>query len=98
MSVDLIRKIDDTRELFFQDFVKVDTEGVDSLKIKFLGRNGLISSLMKELGAVSKDQKPECGKAVNLLKVEISNKISEFLESNVQSLAQDNAPLALQAP
>jgi len=90
MSVDFIRKIDDTRELFLKDFESIDALGVDSLKIKFLGRNGLLSSLMKELGTVSKDQKPQCGKAVNLLKIEISNKINESLESNIQSSAKDS--------
>ncbi len=90
MSADFIRKIDDTRELFLKDFESIDTLEVDSLKIKFLGRNGLLSSLMKELGSVSKDQKPKCGKAVNLLKVEISNKINESIESNIQSSAKDS--------
>jgi len=90
MSADLIRKIDDTRELFLQDFVEIGVSDIDALKIKYLGRNGLISSLMKELGSVSKEFKPQFGKAVNILKVEISEKINESLENNLKSQSKES--------
>lgn len=50
-------------------------EELREVEIKYLGRKGLINQLLKELKDIPPDRRPEVGKLINQLKVEISNEI-----------------------
>lgn len=50
-------------------------EELREVEIKYLGRKGLINQLLKELKDIPSDRRPEVGKLINQLKVEISNEI-----------------------
>ena len=58
-------------------------DGLESLRIKYLGRKGEISELFKGLSAVSPEDKAEVGKLLNELKVSVTN----IIESSLASLS-----------
>ena len=58
---------------FLTDFATVsDSSGADLLKQKYLSRNGLVTNLFKQLGQVSKEDKPLFGQLLNLSLIHIS--------------------------
>ncbi len=48
-----------------------DLAALDKARIHYLGSHGKLTTLMKELGALSKEQKPTAGKAINTAKAEL---------------------------
>jgi phenylalanyl-tRNA synthetase alpha chain len=45
-----------------------DLAGLEQARVNFLGSNGRFTALMKQLGALSKEEKPAAGKAINVTK------------------------------
>ena len=81
--IDEIRKIESQFKLDF-DFIKSNKLNLEDVKYKYLGRKGLISNIYSLLPQVDNSQKPEVGKKINQLKIDISNKI-ESLNKNVNN-------------
>jgi phenylalanyl-tRNA synthetase alpha chain len=50
-------------------------EGLRSVEIKYLGRKGLITQILKDLRAVPQGKKPEIGRVINELKSEITSEV-----------------------
>ena len=48
-----------------------NSKDIELLKIKYLGKKGLIQHIMQQLKEVSKDLRPQIGKEINDLKEEI---------------------------
>jgi phenylalanyl-tRNA synthetase alpha chain len=48
-----------------------DAAALEQTKGAWLGPNGKFTALMKQLGALSKEEKPAAGKAINAAKVEL---------------------------
>lgn len=46
-----------------------DLAALEQARVNFLGSNGKFTALMKQLGSLSKEEKPAAGKAINLAKV-----------------------------
>jgi phenylalanyl-tRNA synthetase alpha chain len=64
---------------FLTDFATVsDSSGADLLKQKYLSRNGLVTNLFKQLGQVSKEDKPLFGQLLNQLKVDLNDKLNSL--------------------
>jgi len=53
-----------------------DLSGLDDLRVRFLGKKGEITALLKSLGAMEHEQRKAFGQAVNLAKVELAEAIS----------------------
>lgn len=51
-------------------------EGLDSLRVKYLGRKGEISALLKHIGSLVPEERPKFGAAVNALRNRIADSIS----------------------
>jgi len=81
--IDEIRKIESQFNLDF-DLIKSNELNLEEIKYKYLGRKGLISNIYSLLPQVDNSQKPEVGKKINQLKIDISNKI-ESLNKNVNN-------------
>ena len=81
--IDEIRKIESQFNLDF-DLIKSNELNLEDIKYKYLGRKGLISNIYSLLPQVDNSQKPEVGKKINQLKIDISNKI-ESLNKNVNN-------------
>ena len=53
---------------------------LDDIRVKYLGRKGLLTDMMKELSNLSKDERPLIGKELNILKGELGKLIDERKE------------------
>lgn len=51
----------------------LDASSLEELRIKYLGRKGVVASLIEELNALPAEDKPLFGKAVNLFKSQVTN-------------------------
>ena len=48
-----------------------DRRQLEDFRIKYLGRNGQISALMKQLGSAAKEDRPRLGKLANTTRSEL---------------------------
>jgi phenylalanyl-tRNA synthetase alpha chain len=53
-----------------------DMAALERARVSFLGSHGQFTALMKQLGALAKEQKPAAGKAVNAAKVELETALA----------------------
>ena len=82
--------IESVKNDFLTDFATVsDSSGTDVLKQKYLSRNGLVTNLFKQLGQVSKEDKPLFGQLLNQLKIELNDKLASF-NSNSNSVSDSD--------
>ncbi len=54
-----------------------DLAALEQARTNYLGSNGKFTALMKQLGALPKEEKPVAGKSVNLAKVELESALAE---------------------
>ncbi len=57
-----------------------DMQSLDALRVEFLGKNGLITGLLKEMKNLSVEEKKTFGQEVNVLKSEATDAISAKIE------------------
>jgi phenylalanyl-tRNA synthetase alpha chain len=57
--------------------VAADLAALEHSKAAYLGSNGKFTALLKQLGGLSKEEKPAAGKAINLAKNELEAALSE---------------------
>ena len=75
MSItDDIQKV---RSEFSSDLEKLSSDNsvLDKIRIKYLGRKGLVSALFVHMGTVSNEERPKMGQALNALKTDIESEI-----------------------
>jgi len=54
-----------------------DLSSLEQARVSFLGSHGKFTALMKQLGTLSKEEKPAAGKAINSAKAELENALVE---------------------
>lgn len=54
-----------------------DLQGLDKVRVEYLGKQGELTRLLKSLGSLSPEERPKFGQAVNLAKDNISHSIEE---------------------
>ncbi len=59
----------------------VDPSDLEPFRIKYLGKKGALTSLMKSLGALSREERPEAGKLANEIKTNLSRRFEEVKSS-----------------
>ena len=81
--MDIKESIESVRRQFRSDSdpFPSDKDSLENLKIKFLGRKGLIANLFSQIPKLSNDQKPIAGKLLNQLKIELENSFPSKTES-----------------
>lgn len=81
--MDIKESIESVRRQFRSDSdpFPSDKDSLENLKIKFLGRKGLIANLFSQIPNLSNDQKPIAGKLLNQLKIELENSFPSDTES-----------------
>lgn len=73
-------KLVELEKLILIDVEKVAAiSELDSIRVKYLGRNGELTSILRELGKLSSEERPLIGKLTNDLKVKAQNIIDEKL-------------------
>ena len=81
--MDIKESIESVRRQFRSDSdpFPSDRDSLENLKIKFLGRKGLIANLFSQIPNLTNDQKPIAGKLLNQLKIELENSFPSNTES-----------------
>jgi len=77
-----------------------DTTTVDAaedIRIKYLGRKGFLPAAMKEMGALSAEERPEVGKIANRVKTALTDAIDGRL-NDLRSQDLDGEPIDVTAP
>ncbi len=85
MSItDQIQKV---RAEFSSDLKSLSSENgaLDQIRIKYLGRKGLVASLFVQMGTVSAEERPQMGQVLNELKVDITTEIDGLNSGNLDS-------------
>ena len=62
---------------------------IDKIRIKYLGRKGLIADLFIQMGKVDQEERPQIGKVLNELKTEISLEIDGITSSGETAAESD---------
>lgn len=60
----------------------MNLEDINKLRVKYLGKNGEITGILKSLGNVAKEERPKIGKLINDIKFELEN----IIESSIRAL------------
>ena len=64
------------KESFFKELALAKSTGeLETLRVKYLGKNGLVTLLMKDMKSLSPEEKKALGQAANVLKNEIGDAI-----------------------
>ena len=81
--MDIKESIESVRRQFRSDSdpFPSDRDSLENLRIKFLGRKGLIANLFSQIPNLPNDQKPIAGKLLNQLKIELENSFPSNTES-----------------
>ncbi len=58
----------------------LDERAIEAVRVRYLGRKGELTGLMKQLGGLSSEERPAAGKAVNELKQQVLSSIERALE------------------
>ena len=74
------------KKTFLNKFKEVDAQdSLNSLKVEYLGKKGVLSSLMSQLSNAPAEKKPKLGKSINEFKSLIEESISSSLKKIEQS-------------
>ena len=77
MANALLEQVEHLKQAALSDFSAApDLAALDQMRVKFLGSHGQFTALMKQLGALSKEEKPLAGKAINSVKVELESALA----------------------
>jgi len=95
----LANKIDSVLEDFQKDSSAViDLKILEEIRIKYLGKNGLVTNLFEELKSVHKEEKPSLGKSLNSLRDQITSKITELKQNLTLRLEKEKSYIDLSLP
>lgn len=72
-------------------------EEAEAIRIKYVGRNGILNDLFNEFKAVPNEQKREVGQILNTFKIKIQEKIDELI-SNTNSSKADSKKVDVTLP
>src|SRR5476649_1522660 len=75
-----------------------DLAALDQTKGAWIGPNGKFTALMKQLGTLSKEEKPTAGKLINAAKVELEAALAARREELELSAAQPKEPTDFTLP
>ena len=88
--------IESVKNDFLTEFASIGgSSSSEILRQKYLGRNGLVTDLFKELGKVSNDDRPLYGQLLNELKNELFEKISSIQSDSDSGESSDSVDIAL---
>ena len=58
-----------------------DTKALDDLRVKFLGKKGELTAILKQMGSLSAEERPVMGQLANDVRTQLENAISEKAEA-----------------
>lgn len=89
--MDLLNRIDEVRAQLQNDVQQVgaDPQAAENLRIKYLGKKGLISVLFADFISIPAEQKPQVGRVLNILKKDAEARIQALSEKLKATSSQD---------
>ena len=91
-------KIKEIEEKFSSEIENISLPGhLEEIRVKYLGRKGIITSLLKQVSTLSNSERPVFGRLLNNFKNNISTRISEALAS-IKSAKRTEAKLDITLP
>lgn len=57
-----------------------DLKAIDDIRIKYLGKKGELTAILKQMGSLSPEERPIMGQLVNTVKAELDTEISSCIE------------------
>ncbi len=73
-----------------QQIRQADTLSVlDDARVRFLGKNGLLTAQLKKLGSLPKQERPRAGQAINLAKQELEQVVTQRRDELEQQALKD---------
>jgi phenylalanyl-tRNA synthetase alpha chain len=98
-NMDYLKKLDKIREDFKKELEGcTDPRGVDDLKVKYLGRKGELTGILKSLSGLSPEEKREVGKSANILKNELDKELKDFRQNQEDKMAQEIGKIDVTLP
>lgn len=93
--IDMMEKLEEIKRNLHEEIRSIDAQkGAEQLRIKYLGRKGIINDLMKLIPTLPVDRRADFGQRVNSLKREITDSIEELLKNlSVQAVPKVKAEL-----
>jgi len=89
----------DIEKKAIQDLGEVRSlSGLESFRVAYLGKKGLLTSLMKRLGDLSPDERPEAGQLLNRLKSDLTKRFDEARERVLSRKEEDVGLLDVTLP
>lgn len=72
-------KLNEIQKIALEELKKAKTSSnIEEIKVKYLGKKGELTTLLKSMGSLSKEERPTFGKLVNDVKKVIEDNIEEF--------------------
>ena len=92
MKERLLQQISEVRRQAEEELLALrDSDGAESFRVKYLGRKGLVTSILKSLGELGATDRPVVGREINILK----NLLEEELGGKLDNLKQASRDKAL---
>jgi phenylalanyl-tRNA synthetase alpha chain len=77
-----LTRLDEIRARSEQECAAADTvEALEQVRVRYLGRHGVVSQALRELGSASPDDRPRLGQALNTLKAELEAALAARAEA-----------------
>ena len=70
-----------------------DIKALDSLRVKYLGKKGELTNILKQMGKLSAEERPVMGQLANEVKTEIENYINEAFKTLKEKALQEKLAL-----
>ena len=95
----LDKNIAEIKETFSVDIKSVSSiKDIEEIRIKYFSRNGLITQLFEQLKEAPKEEKPELGKKLNLLRNDLTSQFDEIKEKISSSTSSEEKKIDLTLP
>jgi len=93
------REIQSIKTTFEKELANAgDADSLEALRVKYLGRKGIVADLMQRLPGMPKDEKPKMGRELNLLKKDLEKKIKNAKENFSQKTRTAHSAIDVTLP
>ena len=78
-------QIEQIKKSFHEKLEKLSTsEELEKLRVEYLGKKGEFTQILRSMGSLTAEERPQMGKLVNEAKVELEDKINELKTSLIE--------------
>ncbi|MCD7769251.1 MAG: phenylalanine--tRNA ligase subunit alpha, partial [Oscillospiraceae bacterium] len=78
-------KLRQLKDRSLQEICQADTlEALESIRVKYLGKKGELTAILKQMGSLSPEERPVMGQLAN----QVREALTEALESSRKALAE----------